>query len=60
MVQVAGLGVRSLFLSFVFSFFSSSPIHASIACVGVNGFTFLPNPFVLRSFLLVSFLGVVG
>ena len=44
--------------SFCFLFFSSSPIRASIACVGVDGFLFYPDPFFLPSFLLVSFLGV--
>ena len=63
MVQVAGLGACSLFLSFVlpfFLFFSSFPMRASISCVVADGFTFFPDPFFLRSFLLVSFLSIVA
>ena len=63
MVQVAGLGVRSVYFfcsSFCFLFFPSSPICASIVWVGVNGFTICPAPFFLHSFLLVSFLGIVA
>ena len=63
MIQVAGLGARSLFLSFVllyFVFFSSSPIRASIARIEVDGFGLCSDPYFLRSFLPVSFLGVVA
>ena len=44
--------------SFCFLFCSSSPTRASIFWVGVNGFALCPDPFFLRSFLLVSFLGI--
>ena len=52
MDQVAELGVRSLILSssFCFLFFSSSPITASIAWVGMDGFALCSDLFFLRSF----------
>ena len=40
-----------------FPFFSYT--HASIAWVVMDGFTLCPDPFFLRSFLLVSYLGIV-
>ena len=42
------------FFFFSFPFGSSSPISASIARVEVEGFTFNPDPFFLRSSSLVS------
>ena len=33
---------------------------ASTPGVGMGGFAFYPDPFFLRSFLLVSFLGIVA
>ena len=54
-VQVAGLGARCLFLSFF-----SSPIRAEIVWVGVESFAFCPDLVFLRSFLLVSFIGIVA
>ena len=36
------------------------PLWASIAWVGVDGFAFCPDPFFLRSFLLVCFLCTVA
>ena len=46
--------------SFCFLFFSSSPIRASVACVGVEAFALCPDPFFLRSFLLISLLGIIA
>ena len=54
------LSVSFFWYSFCFLFFSSSPICASLAWVGVEGFALCSDLFFLRSFLLVSFLGVVA
>ena len=40
--------------------FSSFPIRASIDCVWMVVFALCPDQFFLRSFLLVSFLGIVA
>ena len=57
MVQVAGLGAHSLFLSFVLPsvFCSFSPIRASIAWAGVDGVSSAS----IRFFFL-SLLGIVA
>ena len=47
----ASFPVSLFWSSFCFLFFSSSPICASIAWDGMDGFAFFPDPFVLHSFL---------
>ena len=48
-----------LFFILFSDFFSTSPIRASIACVGMDGFGLYSDPPFLRSVLLVFLLGIV-